>query len=117
MKSHKDLDVWRKSIELVTVVYKLTDTFPQQEQFGLVSQMRRSAVSVPSNIAEGAARQSNKEFKQFLFIALGSLAELETQFIISEKLNFLIADKIPDEQIIEIRKMLLGLIKYLNSKI
>ena len=79
IKTHKDLDVWNDAMELVTNIYKLTKSFPKDELYGLTSQMRRSAVSVPSNIAEGAARKNKAEFIQFLHIALGSSSELETQ--------------------------------------
>lgn len=74
IKSHKDLEVWKLAMALVEKVYQLTNSFPKVEQFGLTSQIRRSAVSVPSNIAEGAGRQNTKEFIQFLYISLGSLA-------------------------------------------
>ena len=89
MKTHKDLEVWKNSIKLVTTIYTVTKSYPKEELFGLTSQMRRSAVSIPSNIAEGAARISTKEFIQFLHIARGSLAELETQNIVSLNLNYL----------------------------
>ncbi len=88
MNKYKELKVWQKSVELTKEIYKLTSTFPSKEQFGLISQMNRSSVSIASNIAEGAGRNSNGEFKQFLGIATGSLFELETQLIISKELNF-----------------------------
>jgi len=88
MKTHKDLDVWKLSLELVTMIYQTTQDYPKSELFGLVSQMRRAAVSIPSNIAEGAARLHTKEFVQFLHVALGSASELETQLIISERLGY-----------------------------
>ena len=72
MKTHKDLEVWKNSIELVTEIYRITETFPKSELYGLVNQIRRSAVSIPSNISEGAARNHQKEFIQFLYIAQGS---------------------------------------------
>jgi len=87
--TYKDLIVWQKSIELVIEVYRLTTLFPSEEKFGLVSQMRRCTVSVPSNIAEGFARRNKKENAQFINIAYGSAIELETQIIISKKLAFL----------------------------
>ena|SRR3989344_8919994 len=87
-QSYKDLLVWQKSIELVVQVYKLTENFPQREVYGLASQMRRAAVSIPSNIAEGRSRSTAKDFTNFLHIALGSGTELETQIIISKKLLF-----------------------------
>jgi four helix bundle protein len=88
IKSYKDLLVWQSGIQLLKQVYVLTQQFPGEEKFGLVSQMRRAAVSVPSNIAEGQARRSTAEFAQFLSIAQGSLAELETQVIVSIELGF-----------------------------
>lgn len=81
--------MWQVGIELVVEIYRLTGGFPPEERYGLTSQMRRAAVSVPSNIAEGAARQSEKEFLQFLIIARGSLSELETQVLIANKLGYL----------------------------
>lgn len=87
--SHKNLDVWKKSIELVSEVYRLTLKFPIQEQYGLTSQIRRSAISVPSNISEGVARTSKLETIRFLEIARASLVELDTQIEISIKLNYL----------------------------
>jgi four helix bundle protein len=89
MRLHHSLDVWGKSIDFVTEVYKLTSTFPKAEKFGLVSQLRRAAISIPSNIAEGAARGGLKEFYNFLSIAQGSAAEVETQLMISNKLGYL----------------------------
>ena len=89
IKSYKDLLIWQDGIKLVKHVYGLTKCFPDDERFSLTSQMRRAAVSVPSNIAEGFRRQYNKEFKQFLYISISSLAELETQIIISEELGFI----------------------------
>jgi four helix bundle protein len=85
--SHKDLIVWQKSMDLVCLVYKLTENFPKSELYGLTSQMRRSAVSIPSNIAEGRRRGSRKEFLQFLRIASASSAELETQIAIAKRLE------------------------------
>ena len=86
-KHYKDLQIWQKGILLAQAVYKLTEKFPAEERYGLIAQMRRSAVSIPSNIAEGQARQGTKEFLQFLSHANGSLAELETQLVLSEKLG------------------------------
>jgi len=87
-----DLDVWQKGIEIVKDVYTTVEGFPRQEVFGLTSQMRRSAVSIPSNIAEGFNRFHNKEYKQFLYVALGSCAELETQIEIAAELKYLAAE-------------------------
>ena len=92
MRPHEKLDVWQKSIELTEKVYKVTATYPKNELYGLVSQMRRAAVSIPANIAEGAARQTKVEFRQFLYIARGSLSELETEMMISMKLNYIPSD-------------------------
>jgi len=88
-KPHKKLDVWKLSMELSRVVYRLTTGYPSEERFGLVSQMRRAAVSVPSNIAEGAARDSNNEFRHFLSIGRSSLSELDTQLDLSQDLGFI----------------------------
>ena len=85
---YRDLQVWQKGIELARAVYKLTDEFPDDERYGLVSQMRRAAVSIPSNIAEGSKRQSKKDFRHFLAIAYGSGAELETHLVIAKGLSF-----------------------------
>ena len=87
-KSYKDLLVWQKGITLVKKIYQLTQTFPEQEKYGLVSQMRRAAVSIPSNIAEGQARHTRKEFIQFLSHSEGSVAELETQVILGVELGY-----------------------------
>lgn len=111
--NHKDLEVWKKSIELSKNIYMITKDFPKEEIYGLTSQIRRSVVSIPSNIAEGAGRNSDKEFIRFLYISLGSLAELETQLIISKEIGYL--EKI-DIDLEEIRRMLLGLIKYLKNR-
>jgi four helix bundle protein len=88
MQTYKDLLMWQKSIDLVAEIYKITASFPNEEKFGLTSQMRRGAVSIPSNIAEGYARKSTKENAQFINIAFGSATELETQVIIAKKLQF-----------------------------
>ncbi len=111
IKSHKELVVWRRAMDLVEEVYRVTEKMPSAEMYGLTSQMRRSAVSVPSNIAEGAARNSSKELLMFLNIAMGSLAE---QLILAERLNFL--TEIPLETVTEIRKMLVGLVKSIKNK-
>ena len=115
IKTHKDLDVWKKSMDLVEEVYHLTKGFPDSEKYGLINQIRRCAISVPSNIAEGSARNTSKETTQFCYISLGSLAELETQLLIAERLKYYESTDILDN-VIEIRRMLLGLIKYLKSK-
>ena len=91
-RPHEGLQCWKDAVELVVETYRLTEPFPVRELYGLTSQMRRAAVSVPSNIAEGVARHGSGERKQFLFIARGSLSELETQIIIAEKLGYIAAD-------------------------
>jgi four helix bundle protein len=111
------LIVWQRSLAFVTHIYRITAQFPPEERFGLVSQMRRAAVSIPSNIAEGAARNTHKEFMNFLYIAQGSASELETQMLISRELEFVQpvdADGLLSE-LDEISKMLIGLQKSLQS--
>ncbi len=103
MQTHKDLIVWQRSIEFVIEIYRITGLFPQEEKFGLVSQMRRCSVSIPSNVAEGFGRKNKKENARFVGISYASALELETQIIISKKLNFIntdqwvLADKLLDE--------------------
>jgi four helix bundle protein len=118
MKTHKDLNVWQESIVFVTLIYEKTKSFPKDELFALTSQIRRSAISIPSNIAEGAARDSNKEFLRFLYISQGSISELDTQLIIANNLNFLSkTDYIQiSEKLVAIRKMLAGLINFRKTK-
>ncbi len=118
MRPHHKLDVWKKSIDFVTKIYKLTSNFPEAEKFGLISQLRRASVSIPSNVAEGAARGSQKEFRNFLSIAQGSAAEVETQLIISNKLEYLSNDNFNEvlTQLDDISKMLIGLRKSLYSR-
>ena len=113
---HKNLDVWKKSMDLVEVTYKLTQQFPDFEKFGLTSQMRRSAVSIPSNIAEGAARKGDKELIQFLYIALGSISELETQYLIAVRLKFTNKDEVIEGLLLTVKKMLLGFKNYVSKK-
>ena len=119
MNNFEELGVWQKSMDLVTEIYKAVANFPVEEKYGLTSQIKRSAVSIPSNIAEGAGRNSNKEFIRFLAISTGSSYELQTQIILSEKLNLL--EKEISKQLIErlreIQKMIFGLQKYLRTKI
>ncbi|MGB2841873.1 MAG: four helix bundle protein [Halobacteriota archaeon] len=118
MKSFKELKVWQKGIELVEMVYKSTATFPEEEKYGLSAQMRRAAVSIPSNIAEGHLRKTAKDFKQFIAIARGSCAELETQIIISYKLGFIQEDNFSNlsSKIDELSKMLSSFYSKINSK-
>jgi four helix bundle protein len=117
MTTHKDLNVWKKSMNLVILIYRLTGQFPKEELFGLSSQMRRAAVSIPSNIAEGHGRNSEKELIRFLFISLGSASELETQILLSNKLDFLNEDGFNqlNELNNEIIRMLVALIRSKNN--
>jgi len=116
VKSFKDLEVWKLSIDFVEDVYKLTGAFPENEKFGLVSQMRRAAVSISSNIAEGQGRKNSKEFIQFLYIAKGSLAEIETQLIICERLGYTANIIELTEKMKRIRMMIVGLINALYNQ-
>ena len=115
IRSFRDLVVWQKGIELVKEVYKITKSFPKDEQYGLSSQMRRAAVSVPSNISEGHRKRSTKEYKQFLNIALGSCGELETQVVIAKELNYISINEedFLTERIDHICRMLVSLDKKL----
>jgi four helix bundle protein len=115
-KPHKNLEVWKKSVGLVKEVYALTDKFPRSELYALADQMRRAAVSIPSNIAEGAARSTKKEFIQFLHIAQGSLSELDTQFEVALSLEYLRENEIVtvSAHADEVDRMLTGLIKSLK---
>lgn len=117
VRTHKDLNVWKKSVDFVTNIYGVTDKFPKAEMFGLTSQIRRAAISIPSNIAEGATRKHKKEFRQFLYIALSSAAEVDTQLIIANNLGFLDKDKKETLQfeLTSISKMLQGLIKSITN--
>lgn len=112
----RDLNVWRKGIEIVKDIYKIVKRFPKEELYGLVSQMQRCSVSIPSNIAEGFNRVHNKEYKQFLYIALGSCAELETQIEIATELEYIGSDKKDFllEKLNHESRMLTNLIKKLN---
>ncbi len=112
---HKDLEAWKKSISLVEKLYKVTALFPRAELYGITLQIRRAAVSIASNISEGAARNSNKEFLKFLSYALGSLAEVETQCVIAERLGFLHNQNIT-EDVQKVRSLIIGLRKYLKCK-
>lgn len=117
MRPHENLEVWKKSIELVLCVYKATETFPKEEKFGLTSQLRRAAVSIPANIAEGAARTSAKEFCHFLSNAQGSASELETELLIANRLGYVAASKYDPLRVAidEIGRMITGLSQKLRS--
>lgn len=119
MRSHTNLDAWKRSIDLVTEIYRLTDTFPNEEKFGLTSQLRRAAVSIPANIAEGAARRSLKEFRKFLSNAQGSASEVETELLIAFRLGYCSREAYEEmfRTIDDIGRMLTGLSKHLNRQI
>ena len=115
-RKHHELLVWQESMTLVEMVYKLTSVFPDEERYGLISQMRRAVVSVPSNIAEGAARGSDAEFIRFLHIARGSLSEIETQILIAQRLSYTKADLTLEQQIEQIFIKMGALINSLKSR-
>ena len=117
METHKDLRVWQQSIEMVTSIYKITKAFPKDEIFGLVSQMHRAAVSVPSNIAEGYARGTDKEKLHFLRISSGSMSEIETQLILSLNLGYIGQETYNElsEQITSVWKQLNALISSIKK--
>jgi len=115
--THKDLEVWKLGIELVNNIYRETREFPKDERFGLTAQIRRSAVSIPSNIAEGSARGSRKDLLRFLYYSLGSIAELETQLIIAGAQEFLKESDVVLESVETLRRKLLNFIKYQKSKL
>ncbi len=117
MKNYKDLEVWKESMNLVVNIYELTKAFPSEEKYGLTSQIRRAAVSIPSNIAEGSGRKGTKELIQFLHISLGSLAELETQVEIAFRLDYISEKDQIQNKVIFIRSMLSNLIKSLKNRI
>ncbi|HYA42149.1 MAG TPA: four helix bundle protein [Syntrophobacteraceae bacterium] len=116
MADHKDLEVWKMAIELAKAVYELTAEFPASEVYGLVPQMRRSAVSIASNIAEGAARNADKEFMHFLYVTPGSTAELDTQYILSKELQLTGGSAKVEKDIESVRRLTLGLIRHLKNK-
>ena len=115
MSDYKDLEVWKKAVELVTEMYRLSADFPDSEKFGLTNQMRRASVSIPSNIAEGSARHHAKDFIHFLRIADGSAAELEPQLIIGHRLNYIENIETIANELKIIRRMLSALIKSLRK--
>jgi four helix bundle protein len=118
LQTHKDLKVWQESRNLVNEIYTLTSKFPKEEIYSLTAQIKRASISIPSNIAEGAARDSNKENIHFLYIALGSAAELDTQIEIARDLNFLSEDKYKEisGKLDKIDKMLSGLIRFRQTR-
>lgn len=114
---YKDLEVWKEAMILVTDIYKLTEDFPQNEIFGLTSQIRRCVVSMPSNIAEGSVKSSDKDTLKFLDIARGSLAELDTQILISKNLDFIDEIEFIEKRISYVNALLSGLIKYYKKQL
>lgn len=119
MRPHEKLDLWKKSVDLSVAIYKITEQFPREERFGLVSQIRRASVSIAANVAEGAARRTSKEFLNFLSIAQGSASELETELLIARRLEFLSTEDFATlvDQIDEIGRMITGLSNYLRTKL
>jgi four helix bundle protein len=118
MRPHEKLDVWRKAIDFVIEVYRATEAFPKEEKFGLTAQVRRAAVSVPANIAEGAARSSNKEFAYFLSNAQGSASEVETELLIAHRLGYLTETKFLalGAKQDDLGRMLIGLARHVRNK-
>lgn len=119
IKSYRDLEVWKQAMLLAKDIYEATGNFPSEERFSLVSQMRRAVVSIPSNIAEGHARGSTAEFKRFVSIAMGSVAELETQLVLSKAMSYLSAESEAKlmGQCDPVGKMLRGLYRSLSNKL
>ena len=115
--SYRDLNVWQNAMNLVEDVYKITANFPKEEKYGLISQIRRCSVSIPSNISEGFMRKSTKEYIQFIYISLGSLEELDTQMEIAVRLKFMESQKEFNEKLLLIRKQLYGLVKSLKTRL
>ena len=113
---YKDLEVWKEAINLVTYIYEITNAYPKAEIYGITNQIRRCVISVPSNIAEGIVKHSDKETLRFLDIALGSLAELDTQMIISQRLNYISDHETFELQISKVRALLTGLINYYKKQ-
>jgi four helix bundle protein len=118
MRPHERLEVWERAVDFVVRVYKATETFPREERFGLTSQIRRAAVSVPANIAEGAARQSNKEFSYYLSNAQGSVSELATEILIARRLGYLNEQtyQSDNEELTSIGRMIFGLARSVKRR-
>jgi four helix bundle protein len=118
MRPHEKLEVWNKSVDFVVAMYRATESFPKEEKFGLTSQIRRAAVSIPANIAEGAGRNSDKEFAYFLSNAQGSSSELETELLIAHRLNYLTENVYLEMRITldSIGRMIVGLSQHLKRK-
>jgi four helix bundle protein len=118
LKNYKELKVWQKAYELCLKIYKTTNTFPKEERYGLTSQIRRAAVSIPSNIAEGYGRRTTGEYIQALYVAYGSQCELETQILLAGDLGFIKADDLEklNKDVGDVERMLKGLIRSLEKK-
>jgi len=119
MRPHEKLDVWRAAVDFVVTIYKATESFPKEEKFGLTSQVRRAAISVPANIAEGAARRSPKEFAHFISNAQGSASELETELLIAHRLGYLRESVYLEmrDTLDKIGRMLIGLTRHLEKAV
>ena len=119
MRPHHKLEAWNQAVELVTQIYRRTDNFPKEERYGLTSQIRRAAVSIPANIAEGAARFSSREFARFLSNAQGSASELETELLIAYRLGYLDETNFSDltSQLERIGRLITGLSKHVGGTI
>jgi len=117
VNSYRELLVWQESMDLVELIYAQTKLFPKEEMYGLTSQLRRAAVSIPSNISEGFMRKNTKEFIQFLHISLGSLGEVDTQMEIAYRLKYISSADEINTSIVRVRKLLYGLLKSLKQKI
>jgi four helix bundle protein len=119
IKNYQELNIWKRSVEMAIEIYNTSKNFPKEDLYGLTSQMRRASVSIPSNIAEGFNRYHNKEFRQFLYVNLGSCAEVETQLFIAQRLNYVDQEKASKliKELGEIGKMINSLIKKINGKL
>jgi four helix bundle protein len=115
-RGHYDLDAWKASRTLVSAIYRVTQTFPREEVFGLTAQMRRASVSIPSNIAEGAARTGSREYAQFLNVARGSLSELETQLFIASDLGYIRSDHPVFAMVGRVSKLVTGLHRAIRNR-
>ena len=118
MRPHERLEVWERAVEFVVRIYRMTETFPREEKFGVTSQIRRAAVSVPANIAEGAARESSREFNYFLSIAQGSVSELATEILIARRLGYVNEQtyRADDDELASIGRMIFGLARSVKRK-
>jgi four helix bundle protein len=119
IKNYQELNIWKRSVEMAIEIYNTSKNFPKEDLYGLTSQMRRASVSIPSNIAEGFNRYHNKEFRQFLYVNLGSCAEVETQLFIAQRLNYVDQEKASKliKELGEIGKMINSLIKKINGNL